>query len=68
MRFLFQSRQGTCSARDTASDGTVEGDDQDFDTALLVLLALASPSHAATLSMKRGLNLDLWVPWPGEGQ
>ncbi|WP_246676777.1 hypothetical protein [Mesorhizobium sp. B2-4-15] len=37
-------------------------------TALLVLLALASPSHAATFSMKRGLNLDLWVTWPGEGQ
>ncbi|QKC81305.1 cellulase family glycosylhydrolase [Mesorhizobium sp. NZP2077] len=36
--------------------------------ALLVLVALALPGQAATFSMKRGLNLDLWVTWPGEDQ
>ncbi|MFD2056335.1 glycoside hydrolase family 5 protein [Mesorhizobium calcicola] len=34
--------------------------------ALLVLVALAWPSQAATFSMKRGLNLDQWTTWPGE--
>ncbi|TIX01738.1 MAG: glycoside hydrolase family 5 protein [Mesorhizobium sp.] len=36
--------------------------------ALLVLMALALSSHAASFSMKRGLNLDQWVTWPGEDQ
>ncbi|MES0198729.1 cellulase family glycosylhydrolase [Mesorhizobium sp. M0011] len=36
--------------------------------ALLVLAALAWPSQAASFSMKRGLNLDQWVTWPGEDQ
>ncbi|MER8371192.1 cellulase family glycosylhydrolase [Mesorhizobium sp. M1406] len=35
---------------------------------LFVLTALVWPSHAATFSMKRGLNLDQWVTWPGEDQ
>lgn len=34
--------------------------------ALLVLAALAMPGHAASFSMKRGLNLDQWTTWPGE--
>ncbi len=34
--------------------------------ALLALGLLASPAAAATFSMKRGLNLDQWVTWPGE--
>jgi endoglucanase len=34
--------------------------------ALLVFVALALPSHAATFSMKRGLNLDQWTTWLGE--
>jgi len=33
---------------------------------LLMLSALAVPGQAATFSMKRGLNLDQWVTWPGE--
>ncbi|WP_421915856.1 glycoside hydrolase family 5 protein [Mesorhizobium sp.] len=36
--------------------------------ALLVLAALALPGHAATFSMKRGLNLDQWTTWVGEEQ
>ncbi|RWC60938.1 cellulase family glycosylhydrolase [Mesorhizobium sp.] len=36
--------------------------------ALLVLMASALSSHAARFSMKRGLNLDQWVTWPGEDQ
>ena len=36
--------------------------------ALLVLTALALPGHAATFSMKRGLNLDQWTTWVGEDQ
>jgi endoglucanase len=36
--------------------------------ALLVLAALALPGHAASFSMKRGLNLDQWTTWPGEGK
>ena len=36
--------------------------------ALLVLVALALPGQAATFTMKRGLNLDQWVTWPGEDQ
>ncbi|QKD01356.1 glycoside hydrolase family 5 protein [Mesorhizobium loti] len=36
--------------------------------AVLVLVALALPGQAATFSMKRGLNLDQWVTWPGEDQ
>ncbi|AEH85797.1 glycoside hydrolase family 5 protein [Mesorhizobium opportunistum] len=36
--------------------------------ALLVLVALAWPGQAATFTMKRGLNLDQWVTWPGEDQ
>lgn len=36
--------------------------------ALLMLAALAAPGHAATFSMKRGLNLDQWTTWPGEDQ
>lgn len=36
--------------------------------AALVLMALALPGQAATFAMKRGLNLDQWVTWPGEDQ
>ncbi|RUY36811.1 glycosyl hydrolase, partial [Mesorhizobium sp. M7A.F.Ca.CA.001.13.2.1] len=36
--------------------------------ALFVLVALALPGQTATFSMKRGLNLDQWVTWPGEDQ
>ncbi|WP_027055548.1 glycoside hydrolase family 5 protein [Mesorhizobium erdmanii] len=36
--------------------------------ALFVLVALAFPGQAATFTMKRGLNLDQWVTWPGEDQ
>ncbi len=35
--------------------------------ALFLLAALAAPpAAAATFSMKRGINLDNWVTWPGE--
>jgi endoglucanase len=39
-----------------------------FKNSLLVLaLAFAAvPADAATFSMKRGLNLDLWMTWPQE--
>lgn len=33
---------------------------------LAVLLLAAMPASAATFSMKRGLNLDIWVTWPPE--
>ncbi|MER9654126.1 glycoside hydrolase family 5 protein [Mesorhizobium sp. M0152] len=36
--------------------------------ALLLLVAFAWPGHAATFTLKRGLNLDQWVTWPGENQ
>lgn len=36
--------------------------------ALLAFGALALPAHAATFSMKRGLNLDQWTTWTGEGK
>ncbi|MGX5826099.1 glycoside hydrolase family 5 protein [Mesorhizobium sp. 43Arga] len=36
--------------------------------ALLVLMVLALPGQATTFTMKRGLNLDQWVTWPGEDQ
>ena len=36
--------------------------------ALLMLAASALPGHAASFSMKRGLNLDQWTTWPGEDQ
>ncbi|WP_245478654.1 cellulase family glycosylhydrolase, partial [Mesorhizobium sp. M7A.F.Ca.US.014.04.1.1] len=36
--------------------------------ALFVLVASALPGQTATFSMKRGLNLDQWVTWPGEDQ
>ncbi|MGY2992370.1 endoglucanase [Mesorhizobium sp. URHB0026] len=38
---------------------------------MAVVLALAASTlsgEAATFSMKRGLNLDQWVTWPGEDQ
>lgn len=34
--------------------------------ALLLVMALAMPSTAATFSMKRGINLDNWATWPSE--
>ena len=35
--------------------------------ALFLLAALvAQPAAAATFSMKRGINLDNWITWPGE--
>jgi hypothetical protein len=37
-------------------------------SALLVMAASALPGQAASFSMKRGLNLDQWVTWPGEDQ
>jgi hypothetical protein len=36
--------------------------------ALIVLAALITPTHAATFTMKRGLNLDIWTTWPDEGK
>ncbi|TPM29367.1 cellulase family glycosylhydrolase [Mesorhizobium sp. B2-3-4] len=36
--------------------------------AVLALAASTLPGGAATFSMKRGLNLDQWVTWPGEDQ
>lgn len=37
--------------------------------AALALLALAaSPAAAATFSMKRGINLDIWTTWPDESR
>lgn len=33
---------------------------------LAMLLLAAMPASAATFSMKRGLNLDIWVTWPEE--
>ncbi|GAA2834034.1 glycoside hydrolase family 5 protein [Aminobacter aminovorans] len=38
-------------------------------TSLMALLALALPVsavEAATFTMKRGINLDIWETWPGE--
>ncbi|TIT62079.1 MAG: glycosyl hydrolase, partial [Mesorhizobium sp.] len=38
-------------------------------TLMAVVLALAASTlsaETATFSMKRGLNLDQWVTWPGE--
>ena len=35
---------------------------------LALLAGLATPSAAATFSMKRGINLDIWVTWPDEKQ
>lgn len=40
-------------------------------TLMALVLALAASTlscEAATFSMKRGLNLDQWVTWPGEDQ
>ncbi len=34
--------------------------------ALAVLAWLAAPTAAAAFSMKRGINLDIWVTWPDE--
>ena len=34
--------------------------------ALALLVSMAAPSSAATFSMKRGINLDMWTTWPGE--
>ena len=34
--------------------------------ALALLAATAAPVAAATFSMKRGINLDIWVTWPDE--
>jgi endoglucanase len=34
--------------------------------AVALLLAGLAPSHAASFSMQRGLNLDLWTTWPDE--
>ena len=34
--------------------------------ALLAALAMALPTHAASFTMKRGLNLDAWTTWAGE--
>jgi endoglucanase len=34
---------------------------------MLASLAML-PANAASFSMKRGLNLDMWVTWPGEPQ
>lgn len=33
---------------------------------LAILMALAMPAQAASFTMKRGLNLDMWTTWPGE--
>ncbi len=38
-------------------------------TSIMALLAFALPicaADAATFSMKRGINLDIWETWPGE--
>jgi endoglucanase len=34
--------------------------------ALALLVWLAAPSAAASFSMKRGINLDIWITWPDE--
>ena len=34
--------------------------------ALVLVLAAGLPAEAATFSMKRGLNLDIWTTWPQE--
>jgi hypothetical protein len=34
--------------------------------ALALLAVAALPAGAATFSMKRGINLDIWTTWPGE--
>jgi endoglucanase len=34
--------------------------------AVVLLLAAAAPGEAASFTMKRGLNLDLWMTWPQE--
>lgn len=36
--------------------------------AVLVLASVALPAHAASFSMKRGVNLDLWTSWPDESR
>jgi endoglucanase len=36
--------------------------------ALAIAVAGTSPLHAATFSVKRGINLDQWVTWPNEEQ
>lgn len=33
----------------------------------LVAVLIATPADAASFSMRRGLNLDIWVDWPPEG-
>jgi hypothetical protein len=33
---------------------------------LLLLAALVAPASAASFTMKRGLNLDIWTTWPAE--
>ena len=37
-------------------------------TALLVLLMPVASASAASFSMKRGINLDIWETWPSETQ
>ena len=34
--------------------------------ALALIVAAAQPAHAASFSMKRGINLDSWTTWPPE--
>ncbi|QPC85790.1 cellulase family glycosylhydrolase [Mesorhizobium sp. NBSH29] len=36
--------------------------------ALALALAWSTPVAAATFSMKRGINLDIWVAWPDEAR
>jgi hypothetical protein len=36
--------------------------------AVLVLATITLPAHAASFSMKRGINLDLWTSWPDESR
>lgn len=36
-----------------------------FATVLLLSLGMLSFGHAATFSAKRGINMDIWVYWPG---
>lgn len=35
---------------------------------ILMLVCLALPVHAASFSVKRGINLDIWTTWPDESR
>lgn len=39
-----------------------------FAGAVILAVGMLSAADAATVSLKRGLNLDIWDTWPGEDQ